>query len=119
MRQVKHRTIAGTRTGWRHAMFAACVALTLAATPHTGLASAPPLKKCASFKVHGAKASQIRARGPSCARAKSVIREYFKPGNGSGSTIQGYECEAVFPLSTGRVLCISGEYTIRWKLVAA
>lgn len=28
------------------------------------------------------------------------------------------EREAVFPLSTRRVLCISGEHAIRWRLVA-
>lgn len=105
------------RAGAAGALAATALTITGWSTADGAYSGPPPVRKCAAFKVHGAKASQIRARGPSCAKAKSVIRAFFRAGD--GSVVQGYECAAVMPVSSGRVLCISGEYTIKWKMVAA
>jgi hypothetical protein len=80
-------------------------------------ASASPRKHCESFRVNHARAAHIKTWIVSCAKARKVIRTFFR--RNAPSRVLGFRCEVLTPLSSGAVVCNRGEAVVRWRLVAA
>ncbi|WP_147447616.1 hypothetical protein [Solirubrobacter pauli] len=84
----------------------------------TAPAGAGPVTKCAGFTVkrpnYTVDVSALRTRDVSCAKARRVVRGFYKVAGGGSSVriVQGFECSGQ---GNDRLLCFDIDRVVKWK----